>query len=188
MPARIVIAFALLGMSAMPLLAKSNDNPGSSNAAPHFYLGANYGYYKTPDSKFSNEYDLLEGLIGVNFSRYFGIEASAINFGHIGAAQIEAEVDGWTGSAMLRLPLSNVMAIYARGGMLFWNAKLQRSDSLHETLDDSDMFYGAGIDFRITRMLRFAFEYVRYEIMFEASPVRVTTDIDAAKLGLRLDF
>lgn len=190
MPAKILIAFVLCGMSASPLLVHAEDtrDTKSGHTASWLYLGANYGYYKARGADFDDDYDLLEGLIGVNFSRYFGIEASAIDFGRIGSPRIEAEVDGWSGSALLRLPLSASTAIYARGGMLFWDATVRNADSLDEAIDDSDVFYGAGIDFRVNRMLRIAFEYVRYEIDFEAGPISVDTDIDAAKVGLRLDF
>lgn len=185
--ARILIVFVLCGMGMAPLLTHADDARGA-DSGPAFYLGANYGYYKARGADFDDDYDLLEGVLGIHFSRYLGIEASVIDFGRIGSPRIEAEVDGWTASAMLRLPVSDTTAIYARGGMLFWDADLRAADDIDEAIDDSDVFYGAGVDFRINRMLRLAVEYVRYEIEFEAGPISVTTDIDAAKVGLRLTF
>jgi OOP family OmpA-OmpF porin len=180
-----VAAFSCLENGAAQSAGPTAEAKGSDTG---IYLGANYGFYKARGGTFDDDNDLPEAAIGINLSRYFAIEASAIDFGRIGGRLIEAEADGWTGSLALRYPLTETLGIYARGGVLFWDVTLRRSGDTEDAIDDSDIFYGVGFDFRISRMLKFIAEYVRYEIDFDESALRVETDIDAAKVGLRLIF
>ncbi|MDX9739984.1 MAG: outer membrane beta-barrel protein [Gammaproteobacteria bacterium] len=190
----VMTASMLCGIAAFPCLANdaasasSGSSAHSKNDVGTFYLGANYGFYKARGGTFDDENDLPEAVIGINLSRYFAIEASAIDFGRVGGRLIESEADGWTGSIALRYPLTRTLGIYARGGVLFWDATIRRAGNLEEAVDDRDIFYGAGFDFRISRMLKFIVEYARYEVDFDESALRVETDIDAAKVGLRLVF
>lgn len=192
---RRIMTSMLCGITALSCLASgvASAQSGGSASDPAvndtgIYLGANYGFYKARGGTFDDDNDLPEAVIGISLSRYFAIEASAVDFGRIGGRLIEAEADGWTGSIALRYPLTSTLGIYARGGVLFWDATLRRSGDLEEAVDDSDIFYGVGFDFRISRMLKFIAEYVRYEVDFDESALRVETDIDAAKVGLRLIF
>lgn len=185
----------LCGIAASPCFADDGGaSPGATSAKSKkgdvgtLYLGANYGFYKTRGGAFDDENNLPEAVIGFNLSRYFAIEAGAVDFGRIGGRLIEAEADGWTGSAAFRLPLTDTLGLYARGGVLFWDATIRRAGDAEEAANDRDIFYGAGFDFRISRMLMFIVEYVRYEIDFDESVFRVETDIDAAKVGMRLVF
>ena len=178
--------FANDGSAGSP--AESNDGGSKKGDVGRLYLGANYGFYKARGGAFDDENNLPEAVIGINLSRYFAIEASAVDFGRIGGRLIEAEADGWTGSAALRLPLTDTLGLYARGGVLFWDATIRRAGNLDEAVNDRDIFYGAGFDFRISRMLMFIVEYVRYEVDFDESVFRATADIDAAKVGMRLVF
>lgn len=189
MKTSVLCAFATLScLTDEAISAPPNDAESKRNDGGAIYLGANYGFYKSRGGTFDDENDLPEAVIGISISRYFSIEAGAIDFGRVGGRLIEAEADGWTGSVALRYPLTGTLGVYARGGVLFWDATVRRAGNLEEAVDDHDIFYGAGFDFRISRMLKFIAEYVRYEVDFDESALRMETDIDAAKVGLRLIF
>ena len=187
---RILFALIVCSMSAVPLAAR--EAQAAQYKSSWFYLGGNYGYYKARGGDFDDEADLIEGLVGFQFSPNIGIEASVIDFGRFGDRLSDAEVDGWTVGAVLRLPLTETTAIYAKGGMLFWDAAVRDADDVEEAVDDSDVFYGVGVDFRVSQLIGVNVEYVRYELDIDgsgfATPIRANTDIDAAKIGVRLNF
>lgn len=189
----IICTLATFTLGTIPLAAQAaTPASGKSQKSSWLYLGANYGYYKARGGSFDEDNDMLEGMIGFHFSPYFGIEASVLDFGDFGDRLTDAEADGWTGAAILRLPLTETTGIYAKGGLLFWDASIRRADDAREAIDDSDFFYGVGLDFRVSRLIGINAEYVRYELDFgdggPAALVRGSTDIDAFKLGVRFNF
>lgn len=187
---KVLFALVACGMAAAPLGAR--EAAAEEYKSAWFYLGGNYGYYKARGGDFDDETDLIEGAVGFHFTPHLGIEASFIDFGRFGDRLADAEVDGWTAAAILRLPLTDTTGLYAKGGLLFWDAAVSRADDVEEAIDDSDVFYGAGLDFRVSPLISIAVEYVRYEIDIEGpgilAAIRGSTDIDAAKLGVRLTF
>jgi hypothetical protein len=185
---------ALIGcaLGTLPQIALPASAESSYQQSSWFYLGANYGYYKARGGSFDEDNDMLEGMAGFHFTPYLGIEASVLDFGDFGDRLTDAEADGWTAAAILRFPLTGTTGVYAKGGMLFWDASIRRAGDVEEAIDDSDLFYGIGLDFHISRMIGLNAEYVRYELDFgdggAAALVRGSTDIDAFKLGVRLNF
>lgn len=182
---RTAFVVALCSLGIAPLSAQEGSWTGRDTTATGykpawFYVGANYGFYKARGGDFDDDADLIEGMIGFHFTPYVGIEASVIDFGRFGDDLAEADVDGWTGAAVLRFPVTETTGVYAKGGLLFWDAAVERADEVSEAIDDSDFFYGVGLDFWVSPMISLAVEYSRYEVE--------STDIDAAKVGVRLNF
>ena len=158
-----VLVTCTLGAAAPMALPASPATSGYQQSS-WLYLGANYGYYKARGGSFDESNDMLEGMVGFHFSPYVGIEASVLDFGDFGDNLTDAEADGWTTAAILRLPLTGTTGIYAKGGMLFWDASVRRAGDVEEAIDDSDLFYGIGLDFHISRMIGLNAEYIRYEL------------------------
>lgn len=187
---KITSALALFCLALSPLAAQ--ETRGLSDDRSWLYLGANYGLYKAKGGDFDDETDLIEGQIGYHFSPFFALELGYIDFGEFGDRIAEAEADGWTAAALLRFPLTDTTSLHGKVGMLFWDADVRAADEVSEAVDDSDLFYGVGLDFRVGPMLSLIVEYVRYEIDIDGSnfalPLRGGTDIDALKGGIRLNF
>lgn len=189
---KITTALTLLCLSLglAPLAAQETRGIGDDRS--WLYLGANYGWYKAKGGDFDDDTDLVEGQIGYHFTPAFALEAGYIDFGDFGDRNVEADADGWTAAAVLRFALTDTTALYGKVGMLFWDADVRSADEVSEAVDDSDLFYGAGVDFRFSPLLSLLVEYVRYEIDIDGSdltpPIRGGPDIDALKAGLRLNF
>lgn len=188
MRGKTMAAMLIMALNALPVLAEDWEDSARASPVGRFFIGVNYGYYKTRGSDFDDDNDLLEAVLGINLSRHFGLEVTAIDLGRIGGRLVDASADGWTGSALVRFPLTRTLGIHARAGMLMWDARLRGPGSLEQKIDDSDFFYGGGLEFYVSRSILLNAEYIRYRLKHERDPVRVRTDLDAAKVGVRLQF
>lgn len=136
-------------------------------------------------------------FLGYQFNDYIGLEAGYNDFGSVdislssnvsesgasfvGSGQGRAEVDGFTVSALLSVPIGDRFAIFGRAGVLAWDANASGSatgiitesdgsvENLSESfvLDDSgaDGLYGAGVRFDVTDNVTVRAEWTRYELV-----------------------
>lgn len=136
-------------------------------------------------------------FLGYQFNDFIGLEAGYSDFGSVdislssnvaesgvsfvGSGQGEAEVDGFTLSALLSVPIGDRFAIFGRAGVLAWDASASGSasgiitesdgsvESLSESfvLDDSgaDGLYGAGARFDVTDNVTLRAEWTHYELV-----------------------
>ncbi len=156
------------------------------------YIGGNYGGYKARGGDFDDENDLYEGLVGVQVSPYLAIEANYTDFGSYGSSSASAEVDGLGAALVGQLPLTDSLALYAKGGWFWWDGDVEVLGVRRE-FDDDTPFYGAGVRFRVSDALGLNVEYKRYEIEFDGGafplpPRADDTDLDTLTLGLRYSF
>lgn len=169
----------------------SRDSVERENAAS-FYLGANYGGYKSRGDEFDDDNELIEGIVGVFISPYFAVEGSYTYFGEFGGDLATATLDGFGVAAVGRLPIGDVFSLYIKGGYFMWEADLE-AGPFDDTVDGEEPFYGVGIDFSVAEHFNVSLEYDRYKFDLSDSSLPDSvddyeTDIDTIKVGAKYLF
>jgi OOP family OmpA-OmpF porin len=157
-----------------------------------FYLGANYGGFKSRGDEFDDDNDLVEGVVGVFISPYFAIEGAYTYFGEFGGDLVSATLDGWSAAAVGRLPLTDTFALYIKGGYFLWDADIS-AGPFDASVDGEEPFYGVGVDFAVADHVNLSVEYDRYKFDLSDSSLPnaiddYKTDIDTIKVGAKFLF
>lgn len=182
------------GMMSLAQYGHSESPDRERAAAP--YIGLNYGGYKSRGDEFDDDADLIEGVVGVYISPYFGVEGSYTDFGEFGGDIVTTEIDGYGIAAIGRLPVSDSFALYVKGGYFWWDADTSvetPSGDIDGSVDGEEPFYGVGVDFQVVDHFNLSLEYLRYEFDLSDSSLPDTiddyeTDIDTVKLGAKYLF
>lgn len=169
-----------------------SESPDREKAAA-FYLGANYGGYKSRGDEFDDDNDFYEGVIGAYISPYFGIEGSYTDFGEFGGDLASTEIDGYGIAAIGRLPITDSLAVYIKGGYFMWDADVEVAGFDGGDVDGEEPFYGVGLDFQVSDHLNLALEYSRYEFDLSDSSLPdiiddYEADVDTVKIGAKYVF
>ena len=186
--------FALLGLgSLVPLAAQADD----MYLRP--YLGVSYVYATAQDLKIGGrEIDLPEdvtdfdddvstgkGFVGIELLPWLGLEGQYIYLGETEESGFELSGDVYTAAVVLSLPLaSDFFTIFAKGGMAWWDVELDGPRGFDRGWDGDNVFYGAGVKFKVLPHL-----YVRAE--YERIPVdkdNFEINFDLASAGLQFTF
>ncbi len=176
----------------MPCFAVQAQEEQPLHHGAHVYVGANYGGFKARGGEFDDEDDFIEAVLGAQVNAFFAVEANYINFGRYGGSQASAKVDGYGLALVGRIPLTRTLGIYAKAGQFWWDADIEILGA-SRGYSGNEPFYGAGLDFAVTRRLALLLEYNRYKVDFGNSdfppPVQaVDNDMDTVKVGLRFRF
>lgn len=157
-----------------------------------FYLGANYGGFKSRGGEFEDDNDFFQFTGGYKFSPYIGAEVDYSNFGEYGGDVASAELDGWGASLLGFLPVTDTLDLYAKAGVFMSSVNVEVVD-FDEDFDDEQVFFGVGAEFDLTDMVSLVLEYNRYKIEVDDSDFPVDldssdTDIDTLKVGAKFYF
>jgi len=125
---------------------------------------------------------------GWQFGDYFTLEAGYHDFGRFdqrfdlgdAVAIVAVEADGYTVGATLGLPVGDNLILFARGGAFIWEAEARLDNRNFDFPEDTNPYYGAGADFKVTRRLSLVGDWTRYELDAAAS--------DVISLGFRYRF
>lgn len=183
----LLVTAALAGSVGASSTVFANPTSG-----PHAYIGGNYGGYKDRGGEFDEDDDFKEAVIGAQVNQFLGFEASYIDFGSFGGNVGKADVDGYGLAIVGRLPLTDQLGIYVKGGQLFWDADV-RVAGLKQSYDGDEPFYGIGTDIKVSEHFVVALEYDRYKIDLEDSSLPSPAknwegDMDTFKIGARFMF
>lgn len=184
---------ALTSLSAASVQAQSLDTPWQDDAG--FYVGGNYGYLKVDGADdFDDDNDVIQGLVGYRFNRYFAVEGSVIDFGDYGSSLSNADTDGWTAGIKGILPLTNRFSVYAKAGQLWWESDYNIA-GVSGSSDDESLFIGAGLSYNFTKNFLINAEYTVYDADLDASDVAddiddadFDTDLKQASIGVEYRF
>ena len=154
--------FALaLVLLALPAAAADNG----------FYIGGSIGQAEIATGDLDQDIEVdgdelgsYKVFAGFRFLTFGGVEAAYADFGEItdDANASTAEVDGISAAAVLYIPFG-IGDVFAKGGVFDWNADLSTVTE-RRSLDGTDPFYGAGIQFRIKSWaIRGEVEYIDAE-------------------------
>lgn len=154
-----------------------------------FYVGGSVGRSYIELDAVDVFRDIDDGQTGYRFflggklNNLIGLEAAFTDFGsvtaepNIGTFSASAETDGLSVAATLELPLGDDFSLFAKGGMLWWQADF---DSVVPAMEDNDLFFGLGARYRINDNVALIGEYDRYDID--------TLDTDFLSLGVSVGF
>ncbi|WP_417760522.1 porin family protein [Shewanella sp.] len=184
----LLAALALTTTYSAASMAAESDVKNDSG----LYVGGNYGYLKIDgDDDFDDDNDVIQGLIGYKFNRYIALEGSYIDFGKYGSSVAGAETDGYTAALKLIAPIGERVEIYAKGGQLWYDTDYHVA-GINGGDDDTGVFAGAGVGFKITENFLINAEYTWYDAEIDAGDVvdgaDTSTDFKQASIGLEYRF
>lgn len=153
--------------------------PLSATADPETYIGAGYGAYQFEENSIDQSDSYWKGYIGTMFSSAVGMELSFVDFSRATDQGSTFDADGYGAALVLAFPMTENFALYAKGGLYFWDAESSFA-GISANDDGDDPFYGAGLKFRLNEALDLRVEYERYEI--------ANIDLDGANASLQFSF
>ncbi len=148
---------------------------GSTTAlAGPFYVGASAGKTNLQvddlGGSFSSSATTYKAFAGFRFMKFFGIEASYVDFGspEDSDAGVDLSVDAtaWDAFAVGVLPLGKHFELFAKAGLFRWDRNAEASGAVTDSSSDTgtDPVYGAGMAFKIMKHLAIRLEYEKFKM------------------------
>ena len=181
----ILLALGAGAVAAVPAVAGAPF--GADDAS--FYIGGSVGRSYVELDVADVFSDIEDGQTGYRFfmggklNSFIGLEAAFTDFGtvtavpDIGSFAFAAETDGLSVAATLDVPLGKDLTLFAKGGMLWWQADF---DGVAPAMEDNDLFFGVGARYQVNHSVALVAEYDRYDID--------TLDTDFLSLGVSVGF
>jgi OOP family OmpA-OmpF porin len=147
--------FALVAASAFaisPAMAADNGP----------YIGAGIGSFGVDVDGFDASDTGFKVFGGYRFMDYFAAELEYIDGGTAEDGGFEIDVSGWNLSGIGRLPIGEKFNVFAKLGMIFWDADLGGIESGSDSGEDFSWGIGAGYSF--TDQFGMQVEYQGFEI------------------------
>ena len=161
--------FALVAASAFAISPAMAAGNGS-------YIGAGIGDFGIKVDSFDASDTGFKVFGGYRFMDYFAAELEYIDGGTAEDSGFEIDVSGWNLSGVGRLPIGEKFNVFAKLGMIFWDADLGGLENASDSGEDFSWGIGAGYSF--TDNFGMQVEYQGFEIedtdtvdMFSASVV-----------------
>ena len=179
-------SIALASYSAAVQADSSTENNSG------FYVGGNYGYLKVEsDDEFDDSNDVSQGILGYRLNSFLALEGSYINFGRYGNDLANAETTGYTAAVKGTIPLSQTLEVFAKAGQL-WQETDYNVAGFSGNSDDTSLFAGAGVNFKVTENLLVNAQYTWYDVDLNADNVssdsEFETDFNQASVGAEYRF
>lgn len=190
---KLLTGLSLTVMASSAAYAQVTNNTIQDHEG--FYVGGNYGYLKVDgQDDFDDDNDMWQGLVGYRFSRYFAVEGSYVDFGDYGNGLSRADTDGYTAAVKGMLPVTENIALFVKGGQLWWESDYD-VQGFGGSYDDESLFIGAGVNYAITPNFSINAEYTIYDADLDAdelsenlSDTDFDTDLKQASLGVEYRF
>ena len=182
-----ILSAAAFTLLAAPAFANNDSGIYIGIAAGQADAGLNEAdFASVDDGSLSGETldkkDTFKGLmVGYGFNDYFGAELGLVNVGTAtqdatsdgtgtaytaGPVKATLEVEGWTFSALGKLPVTDDLTVYGRAGIFSWDATAAISNNSaygSAKTSGSDPFVGIGVRYDLDQVF-FGAEYTRYDI------------------------
>ncbi|WP_052378391.1 outer membrane beta-barrel protein [Polycyclovorans algicola] len=154
------------------------------------YIGGGIGYNRFEGEDFptsQNQVEDLEdervsykGIAGVTLGSLFALEGQYIQFGDFEEGAVEADVTGFTASALIHLPISSNFSLFGKAGALLWDREISINGQSAADDDGTDFTFGLGARLALSRSLGLRLDYERFTLD--------DTDIDTASVNLLFHF
>lgn len=155
----------------------------SALASAELYIAAGAGQTDVDLDGF-DEATSYSFTAGVDISQHFSVEGSYIDLGDAEDdiwPRWTVSADGVNAALVARLPLTEQIEVFAKGGVFFWDADLEEEGYGQLESDDGTDFSAAlGLSIALTRNLNLTAQYMTIDLD--------DTDIDNLSAGLELRF
>ena len=168
---KFVFAAAAALCLATPVLAA--DDGG-------VYVGAGVGSMGVDVGGFSGDDVGYKVFGGWMFNPYIGAELEYLDGGTAEDRGVEIDVSGFNASLRGAYPISEQFSVFAKVGMLFWDADVS-SSGISGSDDGEDFSWGVGLGFDFSDNLGVTLEYQGFE-------VEDTDTVDMISAGLAWKF
>jgi len=168
---KFVFAAAAALCLATPVLAA--DDGG-------VYVGAGVGSMGVDVGGFSGDDVGYKVFGGWMFNPYIGAELEYLDGGTAEDRGVEIDVSGFNASLRGAYPISEQFSVFAKVGMLFWDADVS-SSGISGSDDGEDFSWGLGLGFDFSDNLGVTLEYQGFE-------VEDTDTVDMISAGLAWKF
>jgi OOP family OmpA-OmpF porin len=174
-----------LGLTALAALALMAATAAQADTQPGFYAGAGIGSTKVGDD-ISGVDDSDTGFKifgGYTFTENWGVEVSYFDFGEAsvsaGNSSASVGVTGLSASAVGRLPVNDMFAVYGKLGFASYDVDLDFNNvpgfgSGHLSDSDSDLIYGVGGALSFGGNFEARLEYEALNVDGDASMISVS--------------
>lgn len=146
----IIALIAASAFAISPAMAKDNG----------FYVGAGIGDFSVDVGGFDGSDTGFKVFGGYKFMKYVAAELEYIDGGTVEDGGLELDVSGFNLSGVGILPIGEKFGLFAKLGMIFWDAKARGFG------DDSgeDFSWGIGAGYSFTDQFGMQLEYQGFEI------------------------
>jgi hypothetical protein len=118
-------------------------------------------------------------VAGWRFNEHFALEGGYHNFGDFEQSftedgdplSVALSADGFTLGAAGNIPLSERFSLMGRAGMFFWDGNAEINNVSEATPEDTNLFFGAGLNFQLSQKLQLTGDWTRYDLDDTASNV-----------------
>jgi len=179
-----------LGLTAFATLALTAAMAAHADVQPGFYAGASIGTTKLSDDSFEDSgIDLDDSdtgfkiFGGYTFTENWGVEVSYFDFGEAsvsaGNSSASVGITGLSASAVGRLPVNDMFAVYGKLGFASYDVDLDFNNvpgfgSGHLSDSDSDLIYGVGGALSFGGNFEARLEYEALNVDGDASMISVS--------------
>ena len=164
---------------------------GAPAAQAGIYFGASVGQAEVKEEdngfSFSSNDTAYKGFVGWSFFKFFGVEASYVDFGTqedtpTPGTDLSVDVNAADAFVVGQLPLGKHFELFAKYGAIWWDSKTEIAGIPGSESDSgSDPAYGAGVKFRFAHFFGIRAEYERFDI-------QDTDKVDMASVGAEFKF
>ena len=151
----IFAAVAAAVLAASPALAA--DEGG-------FYVGAGVGSFGIDVGGFDGSDTGFKVFGGYGFNQYFGVDLEYLDGGTVEDRGFEIDVSGFNASVTGAWPVTEQFDVFAKLGMLFWDADFDVPGEGSDSDSGEDFSWGVGAGYDFTDNLGARIEYQGFEI------------------------
>jgi OOP family OmpA-OmpF porin len=188
--------FGALGLLAPVAQADSSaSGPEWSSVGP--YIGAGASAARLDNAKirdndvstgdlsdFDDDRATWQAYGGFMFTQWLGVEAGYLDVPEFKDGGFKVDGHGYTAAAVLAAPITDRVALYGKGGRVWWDVDASGPLGFDANVDGHDWFYGAGVRLGVLPNVSVRFEYARYEL--KGSDAKA--DLDLATAGIQYNF
>ena len=117
--------------------------------------------------------------VGYAFNAHFAVEAGYRDFGRFEqtvtadgeSIDLSVSANGFTLGVLGRLPVGDRFGLFGRAGSFFWNGNARINALSVASPSDTNFFFGAGLDFRVSDRLAVGVDGSRYDFEDASSSV-----------------
>lgn len=188
---KTILTCVLISAGLLTSTVQAEDYNPEKDAAGA-YIGGNYGYLRVDDDEdFDDDKDAYQLFAGYSLNQYLAIEGSYLNFGDYGNRLANAETDGYTLGLKLSLPVTNSIAVYARGGQLWYETDYSVL-GVDGNKDDTGLFAGVGASYHLNKDWAVKVDYTVYDNDLDVDNADrdsdFSTDLKHASVGVEYKF